>query len=300
MTLASRGQALLHRAQARVITFEPESRRYRRYHRLDDQQWRKVLMDSVGGNAALPMPGFPPAPVQSSFIGSANRHAIEGAWHYYALLTDTRRSLGVDLGPESRVLDFGCGWGRHARMFLRDVPGSRIWLADTLDLALDACRDTGVPGHRVKLPPAPPSELPSSFFDLVSAFSVFSHLSPDAHHAWAGELARVLKSGALAFVTTQARWFLDRCDEYREHPELRTSVWHEQLAVSFSEGGAAEAYDRGEFLYSATGGADQDGASYGEAVVPRAVFEGWKGFELLDFITDRQRCEQAVAVLQRQ
>jgi SAM-dependent methyltransferase len=288
--------------RARRIAAESTEKRFARYHRLGDDAWHRVVLDSISGGNSLPMPGFPDPELQAGFVGSSNRRAIDEGWAFYSLVTEERRKAGLDLGRDAHVLDFGCGWGRYARMFLRDVPEDNIWCADTWDVALDSCRETGVPGQKVLLPQMPPSDLPAGRFDLVVAYSVFSHLSPEAHAAWAEEFARVVRPGGLAFATTQARWFLDDCKELRDHPERVNSVWQEHLASSFVDhDGSLELYDAGTFLFAPTGGAGQEGAFYGEAVVPRAVFETqWReNFSLLDFIEDRARCPQAVAVLQR-
>ena len=86
---------------------------------------------------------------------------------------------------------------------------------------ISRCRrveETGVPGRKVKIEQMPPSPLPSATFDTAFAYSVFSHLSPKAHLAWQEEFARVVKPGALVFITTQARWFLDNCRELPRAP----------------------------------------------------------------------------------
>jgi SAM-dependent methyltransferase len=299
-----------------------ERRNYRRYHRLTDEAWLKVLLDSVHGRSKLPMPGFPSADIQSSFVGQSNDDAINEAWRFYSLMTERWKKYGVRMGQQSYVLDFGCGWGRFARMFLRDVPASHIYCADTWDLPLDVCRETGVPGEKVRVEPMPPSPLPSEQFDVAFAYSVFSHLSPKAHLAWRSELGRVVKPGGLLFITTQARWFLDECRRYREHPDQISHRWHQKLAHSFTDYEASVTdYDNGEFLYApdeppkaaaSDPSDDQSGAGdppelagdfYGQAIVPRPYFESqWceeSNFELLDFVADRSMCEQAIAILRR-
>ena len=256
------------------------------------------------------MPSFPSAEIQRSFVGSSNEDAINEAWSFYALMSDRSKKYGLRLDRRNYVLDFGCGWGRYARMFLRDVPASHIYCADTWDLPLDVCRDTGVPGQMVRLQPMPPSPLPSARFDLAFAYSVFSHLSPKAHLAWRTELARVMKPNGIVFVTTQARWFLLQCRHFREHPDEISHPWHKKLANSFVDyEGSVSKYDRGEFLFAAN---PQELESdppelapdfYGQAVVPRGYFESqWShdaGFEVLEFIEDRSRCEQAIAIIRK-
>lgn len=294
---------------------------YRRYRQLTDEAWHQALLDSVRGRSEIPMPSFPSPEIQSAFVGQSNEDAINEAWRFYELMSDRMAQYGLRLGHRSHVLDFGCGWGRFARMFLRDVPASHIYCADTWDLPLEVCRVTGVPGKMVRLEPMPPSTLPSDRFDIAFAYSVFSHLSPQSHLAWRTELARVMKPNGLVFVTTQARWFLDDCRRYREHPDHISHRWHQKLANSFKDfETSVSRYDSGEFLFAAdepstlpTDTPTIQGQMneppelgrdfYGQAVVPSAYFDSeWNeefGFELLDFVADRSICEQALAIIRK-
>ena len=266
------------------------------------------------------MPRFPTAELQSSFVGQSNEDAINEAWRFYILMSERWKKEGLRVGRRSYVLDFGCGWGRFARMFLRDVPASHVYCADAWERALDICRETEVPGEKVQLGPMPPSDLPSARFDVAFAYSVFSHLSPKTHLAWRTELARVVKPGGVVFITTQARWFLDECRRFREHPEQISHKWHRKLANSFVDyESAVRQYDQGEFLFAADD-ASQSGVEeqpsdttsdpvalrgeyYGQAVVPDSYFESqWcreSSFEMIDFIADRSVCEQAIAILRK-
>ena len=274
---------------------------YKRYKRRDEA-WLKTLLDSIDGRARVPMPSFPPQDLQSQFVGSSNELAIREAWAFYMFMASQRKKYGLTLGSKSNVLDFGCGWGRFARMFLRDVPADNIWCADISEAARTMCRETGVPGQLVALEEMPPSTLPSEHFDTAFAYSVFSHLSPIAHTAWKEEITRVMKAGGLVFITLQARWFIDMCQELRDNPDRVNSVWYELLAKSFVDHDDALArYDRGEFLYAPNPRATMNGKFYGEAVVPYRYFEStWSdSFEILDFVADRSRFEQAIVVMRR-
>ena len=81
------------------------------------------------------------------------------------------------------------------------------------------------------------------------------------------------------------------------------SLWHEYLAKSFLDYDAsAQAYDDGDILYAPTGGGPAlDPEYYGEALVPRQYFEREWGasFEVLEFVADRARFEQAICVMRR-
>lgn len=290
-----------------------ERRNYLRYRALSEDAWLQTLLDSVGGRSRVPMPRFPAADIQRSFVGTADQDAIREAWRFYSLMTDRWKKYGLRIGGRSHVLDFGCGWGRYARMFLRNVPASHIYCADTSDWSLDVCRDTGVPGQMVRLEPMPPSPLPPAQFDVAFAYSVFSHLSPKSHLAWRTELARVMKPNGILFATTQARWFFDECRQSREHPDQISDKWHEELAKCFVDYEASVSeYEAGEFLFAAdkptappttTQISQRLGPElYGQAVVPSGYFESqWSeaGFELLEFVADRSLCEQAIAILRK-
>jgi SAM-dependent methyltransferase len=270
--------------------------------RQDDEAWLQTLLDSIDGRALVPMPSFPPPDLQALVVGSSNEQAIHEAWAFYLFMARERKKYGLTLGPKSSVLDFGCGWGRFARMFLRDVPAANIWCADISDRERTVCRETGVPGQIVALEEMPPSTLPSGRFDTAFAYSVFSHLSLIAHVAWKEEFTRVMKPGGLVFITLQARWFLDKCQELRDNPDLVNSVWHELLAQCFVDHEDALArYDRGEFLYAPNPRATDNGKFYGDAVVPYGYFEStWSdSFEMLDFVADPSQFEQAIVVMRR-
>lgn len=119
-----------------------------------------------------------------------------------------------------------------------------------------------------------------------------------------------MKPNGLLFITTQARWFLDSCRQFREHPDEIANPWHERLARFFVDYDAfVSEYDDGEFLYSANSPSAKtspetfDADLYGEAVVPRRYFETqWgrgEGFELLEFLADRSVNEQAIAIIRK-
>jgi SAM-dependent methyltransferase len=91
-----------------------------------------------------------------------------------------------------RVLDFGCGAGRVLRHFVPEAGEAEFWGCDIdapsvnwVNANLDPPLRAFVNAERPPLPRADDS------FDLVYAFSVFSHLT-DAWSAWLLELHRVL------------------------------------------------------------------------------------------------------------
>jgi SAM-dependent methyltransferase len=101
------------------------------------------------------------------------------------------------------VLDFGCGWGRLARMLARDVEPERLFGCDPDEAILAVCRDNGVPGTFARSERVP-ERLPfDGTFDLAYAFSVFTHLSEPAHERCLAALHSALRPGALLVVTVR-------------------------------------------------------------------------------------------------
>jgi SAM-dependent methyltransferase len=83
---------------------------------------------------------------------------------------DGRRSEDVT------ILDFGCGWGRLARLVCKFIRPSRLWGVDPWDISIDACKKHGVPGtFRMSSWIPRDLDVPEDL-ELVYAFSVFTHL----------------------------------------------------------------------------------------------------------------------------
>ena len=61
-----------------------------------------------------------------------------------------------------------------------------------------------VPGQ----PPERGVDYPDATFDLIYAFSVFTHLAPAGQTFWIAELTRVLKPGGCLFLTTHGEHYL--------------------------------------------------------------------------------------------
>jgi SAM-dependent methyltransferase len=99
------------------------------------------------------------------------------------------------------LLDWGCGCGRVLRHWSSlgsplvagcDIDPRMIrWCADNLPFA-----DVTV----TQL--APPLPYPDASFDLVYAFSVFTHLSEELQHAWMREVDRVLAPRGFFLLST--------------------------------------------------------------------------------------------------
>lgn len=118
--------------------------------------------------------------VQRNWTGNCGRALLDQSLAFVRTMLVMRAVHGGAAGAATtglRVLDFGCGWGRLLRLMLKYVPAGRLHGVDPWDRSLDLCRE-----HRIPCPLALSDYLPRSLpfagpFDLVYAFSVFTHLS---------------------------------------------------------------------------------------------------------------------------
>ena len=162
------------------------------------------------------------------------------------------------LTSSSRVLDFGCGFGRVIRFFLKDVAPENLFGIDVDESRLEASCDHWSQYQRCET--FPPTAFEAESFDFIYAFSVFSHLSEEAHKRWLEEFERLLKPGALLVLTTFRR----------EEILNRPPPIDERLSSSEPW---LSAYDRGEFCYQPLG---ERVPHFGYAFIPQPyVREHW-------------------------
>lgn len=274
-----------------------------RIHALSDDDWLKVLIRSVDTPAyqGFPLPGFPAEGLQTGIVGSSNESALREGFNFYRTVKTLCADQDHPLTATTRLLDFGTGWGRYARIFMKEISPDNIVGVDVDPGLIDVCRSTFPYCSFEVVPPTPPTQLQADGFDLVIAYSVFSHLSEAAATAWIEEFARILAPGGMIAITTQGRGFIEYCEQIRRTGEI-THPWHLKLAQSFTDVAACHAaYDRGEFLYSATGGGDARPSSfYGEALVPPGFVDRvWSRYlEPVAFIDDG-KLPQALIVMRK-
>jgi SAM-dependent methyltransferase len=143
----------------------------------------------------------------------------------------------------------------------------------------------------------PPTSYPDQMFDLIYSYSVFSHLSEEAHLAWLKEFKRIMKPGGLLIVTTRAREMIDYCGMLRTSDDL--SEPHLQgLATAFADKDYWQAkYDEGQYCHSPLSGGDiLDSSFYGETCIPKTyILKHWtEHFTFLEYIEDRKISDQNI------
>jgi hypothetical protein len=177
-----------------------------------DAEWLEMLAQSVTTSVPFregPLPRFPPDELQIRTVGSAGVGAIREAGMCQNGVNKRFAASGLFANENKTLLDFGGGWGRISRCFLRDFHARNMIAMDISDVHLNQFRDD-FPGPRlIKCHVFPPTDLPGESIDLNVGYSVFSHLSELACNAWMNEFSFLLKAGGLVAVSTRGRAFFD-------------------------------------------------------------------------------------------
>jgi SAM-dependent methyltransferase len=177
---------------------------------LGDDLWTVLLSRDYERYPAIHelMPRLPSPELQMRWNGTAGLPLLTQGKAFYrlahdAFARDSRRGLA-----DAKVLDFGCGWGRLTRFFIRDVAPESLFGCDPVDSILDVCRESGIPAEFAHCDPRP-AQLPfEQALDLTVAFSVFTHLSEPAHEACLRAIHAGLSPSGLLIATIRAPAYL--------------------------------------------------------------------------------------------
>lgn len=270
--------------------------------------WLKTLLLSLETGQRSPfgdvIPEYPAEELQRNTTGLASGAAIEQAYAFYQDAIDALGKVGLSLGRDSQLLDFGFGWGRISRVFMQDVPLENIHGIDVDPGFVALTQKAFDSSNFTECPAFPPTKFPAGKFDLVYAYSVFSHLSEKACRKWMDEFHRVLKPGGVVVFTTRHDSFFDYCawaaTQESDNPYLTA------LGALFPDIEAAKAsYRSGELVHASSeavgGGGPRDASFYGETWIPEqfAATEFGDGFEFIAGYFDPVKYDQACFALRR-
>jgi SAM-dependent methyltransferase len=150
---------------------------------------RQLSLDDFG-LVLLSMPD-PDYPKLSQLLPSMASDEVQRSWtgnHGVALLKETTafvralsynytRVTGRSL-DDATVLDFGCGYGRIARLLFYFTVEEKIFGVDPWEQSIDLCRESGLSTNFMVSDYLPDTlAVGTAKFDLIYAFSVFTHLS---------------------------------------------------------------------------------------------------------------------------
>ncbi|MFM8415213.1 MAG: class I SAM-dependent methyltransferase [Planctomycetota bacterium] len=150
---------------------------------------------------AARLPSMPDDQVQRNWTGNHGMALMHQSLAFVrTLLGLWGRHSGRGIDTAS-VLDFGCGWGRLLRLLLHVVPEGMLYGVDSWDESIRLCRESGL-RCRLAVSDEVPTTLPfPGPFDLIFAFSVFTHLSERTARTVLATLRRVVRDDGLLCLT---------------------------------------------------------------------------------------------------
>jgi SAM-dependent methyltransferase len=254
------------------------------------------------------LPGLPEEQVQRQWtFRTGDNTLIEGFAVYLLIRELYQRHIG-DLQDAHAVLDFGCGYGRVLRFFLKDIDHRRLIGTDYTASLIDFCRASNRWCDFVRNDAEPPLPFADNRFQLAFAYSVFSHLSEEMHLRWLGELRRLIAPGGALAISVRPRNFIIHLQTLRD---VGTADAEQRILLEMFVDTERELslYDAGGFCYAPY--SDVFDPWFGEACIPRTYIEReWtRHFEIVDFIEgssldlEKSRrmpypaCEQSVVLL---
>lgn len=278
--------------------------------RMSRSEWYALLCKSLSGEDAMssfgdPLPRFPSEELQRNTTSLSGEQALSQANGFYGDIIEALDSRDIRIEPDWVILDFGSCWGRISRFFMRDVSKKNIHGVDVEKEFVDICNDLFDSDNFSVCQAMPPLKLADSSVNLVSAYSVFSHLSEVAFLAWLREFGRILKPGGIVAFTTRNEGFLDYCASLNSR---RDELSGYQLALATTLGGDTglrHKYRAGEFVFfsdrGVSGGGSMNESFYGEAFIPRMYVQDHLAdeFEILDYNPVGQAYDQALFVLKK-
>ena len=280
---------------------------FRTFRDRSDQDWLDILVSSmrVPEIEGVCMPGFPDDDVQRAMHGHCGEVSLHEAHAFFREVKAYAAYAGRPLAPHRRLLDFGCGWGRMLRLFMKDIAPDNLYGADSTSRFLTEARRCNPALGFLSCGVAPPTLFADASLDYILSWSVFSHLDEFYATRWIEEFGRLLKPGGLLMITTQSRRFIAFCAEMRMRRASGIKLehgWYEACADSFTDEAHENArYEAGHFLHAAPVARPNPQSHYGEAIIPRGyIVKHWAPtFRLVEFLDNPARLPQVLVVLQK-
>jgi len=153
------------------------------------------------------LPRMPSAELQENWVGASGIRLLGRSVAFVRSVIAAYDRFADKPLVDSKVLDYGCGWGRLMRLFYKDVPTTQLYGVDAWPDILATARELGMRGNLAAIDEYP-ERLPfEARFELIFAFSVFTHLSQKAQRRALKVLADAITDDGLLVLTILAREF---------------------------------------------------------------------------------------------
>ncbi len=156
------------------------------------------------------------------------------------------------------ILDYGCGWGRLIRLMYAFTAPKNIYGCDPWERSIELCQKSGIKANLAVCDYLPTDvPFPETKFDLIYAFSVFTHLSENTANTVLAVCRKAIKEDGLLAVTIrpESYWHIHNQNSYAVDVDSMHAL-HRSNRYAFNP----------QHLSTQTGSPDSEGLnSYGDA-----------------------------------
>jgi SAM-dependent methyltransferase len=233
------------------------------------------------------LPGMPDENIQLMFTGNKGDLVLNEGFSAYKLFKNLYASYIGPIDQCNSILDFGCGWGRIIRFFIKDIAPSKLWGCDPVEEMINICKEQNRRCNFKTIDAKPPSPFQDETFSLIYSFSVFSHLSEEMQKDLVAELSRILKPGGLLIATTRSRNFIEDCAKLRRRKDLDSVHEGPRSSTSafLNTQECLSDYDSGRYCFSQLVH-EGEWSYWGEAAIPKdyVVHQWTQALTFVDYI----------------
>jgi SAM-dependent methyltransferase len=285
---------------------------HKSFKKLKDLEWIDLIFNSVDSQVinGVNFPGFPKDNIQIEMIGSCGKNALYEPKKMYEEIRRISKEQKISFNKSTTLLDFACGYGRNVRFFMKDIFPGNLYGSDVkpdfIKICCNAFSFTEDKNEKTSKDevifdinnPFPPLRYKNKSFNFIMAYSLFSHLSEDAHLLWLKEFLRILRQDGLLFLSIRQQSFLS----FYQNLILNNNAsdYEKYLSNIFGNSSIQDRYNNGEYIYNPTGGGP--GLSndfYGDTVIPdKYINTRWlELFDIVEHYDDPSRLPQAFICL---
>lgn len=139
--------------------------------------------------------------VQRNWTGNCGLPLLMQSIDFVRTVSTAYSTLTKNNVRDAKILDFGCGYGRIARLMYFFAEPTNVFGADPWDESIKICKSCGL-GDNFKQSDYVPTALPFGInFDFIYAFSVFTHLSEKTTRKCLSTLRKYVSTTGMLCIT---------------------------------------------------------------------------------------------------
>jgi hypothetical protein len=179
------------------------------------------------------LPSLPSDEDQRAWAGNSGLYLLRQAAAFVEKMMDTYAAGRKVDWDKISIADYGCGWGRLMRLLYRYVPADNVTGLDPWDVSLELCRKTRVHGQLALIDYVPKGLPTSGPFDIIFAYSVFTHISAPAQSAVLTAMRNVIARDGLLALTIRPGAYWTSVDYPDEATRQRLLTEHVRDGFAF-------------------------------------------------------------------